>query len=182
MPIYPTEVGKQSKLFEPFGHRLYAFEHRSWEAVDPASSRMEDLSGDLLARESSDGKSKGRSCLSFRFAKNIHGNLFHPEADRAGALAWMANPEQAALVMETYGQVAYLRMLKTLDDPMRLARTYALMVPGWLARRFNLLAKARGLRPIPLPSYDPSTPDAFGKAPVTKDRAPILVETSAGAA
>ena len=42
-------------------------------------------------------------------------------------------------------------MMKTLDDPSRLARTYALLIPGWLTSRFNQLALRRGLRGIPAP-------------------------------
>ena len=42
-------------------------------------------------------------------------------------------------------------MMKTLDDPSRLARTFALLIPGWLTSRFNALAPGRGLRPIPAP-------------------------------
>jgi hypothetical protein len=48
-------------------------------------------------------------------------------------------------------------MLKTLDDPQRLARTYALLIPGWLARSFNALAPARGWNPVPAPEHDPAT-------------------------
>jgi hypothetical protein len=42
-------------------------------------------------------------------------------------------------------------MLRTLAEPGRLARTFALLVPGWLTDRFNRLAAVRGLHPIPPP-------------------------------
>jgi hypothetical protein len=42
-------------------------------------------------------------------------------------------------------------MLRTLKDPARLARTFALAVPGWLARSFNELAPHRGYRAIAPP-------------------------------
>ena len=42
-------------------------------------------------------------------------------------------------------------MVKSLANPNRLARTFALMIPGWLTLRFNELAQARGYKPLTLP-------------------------------
>ena len=52
-------------------------------------------------------------------------------------------------------------MLKTIDDPTRLARTYNLLLPGWLSRQFNALAFGRGWNPIADPSYDGAALGAF---------------------
>jgi GMP synthase-like glutamine amidotransferase len=177
MPIYPTGLGMVSPLMRPFGDRLFAFEHRSWEAVDLDERKMEAHGSELWARESRDGHSKGEGLVAFRFCRNIEGTIFHPEADRAGALAWIAKPDQAKAVIDAYGQVTYIRMLQTLDDPMRLARTYAVMVPGWLARRFNRLARLRDWNPIEKPVYDPNLFKGFGRAPVTEDAVPIEVSS-----
>jgi hypothetical protein len=154
MPVYPTDTGMRSPLLGSFGDRFFAWEHRSWQAVDLDERRLRELGGELLARESRDGWSKGPGLTSFRFTPGIEGTIFHPEADRPGALAWIERPEQAAAVIGTYGEITYRRMLKTLDDPMRLARTYALLIPGWLARKFNALAPARGWNPVEPPTYD----------------------------
>ncbi|HEU4534096.1 MAG TPA: hypothetical protein VFS00_08260, partial [Polyangiaceae bacterium] len=34
MPVYTTKSGQAHPLTEPFGDRLFAFEHRNWEAID----------------------------------------------------------------------------------------------------------------------------------------------------
>jgi homoserine O-succinyltransferase/O-acetyltransferase len=154
MPVYPTAEGMGSDLLGPFGDRLFVWEHRSWQAVDLDARRLAELGGALLARESRDGHSKGRGLMAFRFAPGVEGAIFHPEADRPGALNWLERPEQAEAVTETYGELVYQRMLRTLDDPTRLARTYALMIPGWLTRSFNALAPARGWVPLEAPRYD----------------------------
>lgn len=169
MPVYMTEEGLVSPLLSCFGDRLFAFEHRSWQAIGLEEGKLRAMGGELWARESRDGQSnKGEGLLGFRFCRNIEGTLFHPEADRAGALAWIARPDQAAAVVDAYGEELYLRMLRTLDDPMRLARTYALLIPGWLARRFNALALARGWQRLDPPRYDANdeaTLRAFGTPP-----------------
>ncbi|MFN7971800.1 MAG: hypothetical protein U0166_05560 [Acidobacteriota bacterium] len=182
MPVYMTDEGLASPLLSVFGDRLFAFEHRSWQAVDLDTTKLAALRGKLWARESRDGHSKGEGLLSFLFAPNIEGTLFHPEADRAGALAWIARPDQAAAVIEAYGELTYLRMLKTLDDPTRLARTYALLLPGWLTRRFNALAPARGWTGVAAPAYDETTRSSFGRPPghteTAADGEPLLIELS----
>lgn len=154
MPVYPTEEGQRSPLLARFGDRLFVWEHRNWQAVALDEPRLHALGGELWARESRDGRSKGEGLMAFRFAPLIEGVQFHPEADRHGALSWLLRPEQAAAAHAAYGEEMYRRMLRTLDDPERLARTFALLIPGWLVRRFNALAPARGWRPLPPPVYD----------------------------
>ncbi len=163
MPVYPTEEGLASPMFAPFGDRLFVWEHRSWQAVDLDEKKLQALGGTLLARESRDGHSKGRGLMAFHFAKGIEGTIFHPEADRPGVLNWLERPEQAKAVIETYGELIYRRMCKTIDDPSRLARTYALLLPGWMARSFNALALDRDWAPLEMPTYDTAMGlNAFG--------------------
>ncbi|MBL8714671.1 MAG: hypothetical protein JNL79_01675 [Myxococcales bacterium] len=154
MPIYTTDEGRQHPLLADFGDRLFAFEHRNWEAVGLDESALARHGGTLLARESRDGFSKGEALMAFDFAPGVEGVQFHPEADRPGVMAWVARPDQAAAFKEAYGITTYERMVKTVDDPMRLARTFALMIPGFLTRRFNLLAKKQGWVPLDPPIHD----------------------------
>lgn len=152
MPIYTTSDGQDHPLLGPFGDRLFAFEHRNWEAVDLDERKLRDLGGKLLARESRDGVSKGRAILGLDVAPGVEAVQFHPEADRAGVMNWVARPEQAAAFKATYGEVTYQAMLRTLDDPRRLARTYALVIPGWLTRKFNEIAALRDYAELPPPT------------------------------
>ncbi|MBI4954850.1 MAG: hypothetical protein HY908_22705 [Myxococcales bacterium] len=151
MPVYPTADGQRHPLLAPFGDRLFAFEHRWWEAVDVDEKRMAELHGTLLARESRDGVSKGRAIMGFDTGPSIEAVQFHPEADRLGVVSWVTRPEQAAAFKDTYGESTYQAMMRTLDDPRRLARTFAFLIPSFLARRFNALAPERDYVPIALP-------------------------------
>jgi homoserine O-succinyltransferase/O-acetyltransferase len=169
MPIYTTSEGQRHPLLAPFGDRLFAFEHRNWEAIDLDEARLRALGGALLARESRDGVAKGRALLALDIGPGIEAVQFHPEADRPGVMNWVARPEQAAAFKATYGEVTYQAMLRTLDDPRRLARTYALVIPGWLTRRFNLLSAHRDYCELPPPSEDVSDAFAAVTVPITPD-------------
>jgi len=169
MPIYTTAEGQRHPLLAAFGDRLFAFEHRNWEAVELDEARLRALGGHLLARESRDGVSKGRALLALDVAPGIEAVQFHPEADRPGVMNWVARPEQAAAFKAVYGEVTYQAMLRTLDDPRRLARTFALVIPGWLVRQFNLLAPPRGYAPLDPPSEDVSAAFQATSVPISPD-------------
>ena len=162
MPVYMTDEGQDHPLTAPFADRLFAFEHRNWEAIDLDTRRLASLGGQLLARESRDGVSKGRAVLGLDVASGIEAVQFHPEADRAGVVSWVSRPDQAAAFKATYGEVTYQAMLRTLDDPRRLARTFALVIPGWLTRKFNLAALERGYHQVTAPN-DEDVIEAFGR-------------------
>lgn len=155
-PAYVTEEGASSVLFEPFDdRRLFTWEHRNFETVDLDVSALQRLGGKLLATESRPGGTdKGQGLMAFDFGPGIIGTQFHPEADRPGVIAWINRPEHAMALKDAYGNSLYERMMQTLKDPSRLARTYALAIPSWLRMRFNRLAEVRGLKPIGAPAQD----------------------------
>lgn len=169
MPIYTTSEGQRHPLLAAFGDRLFAFEHRNWEAIDLDEGRLRSLGGRLLARESRDGVSKGRALLAIEVATGIESVQFHPEADRPGVMNWVARPEQAAAFKAVYGEVTYQAMLRTLENPRRLARTFALVIPGWLIRQFNHLAPSRGYAPLPPASEDVSHAFQAASVPISPD-------------
>ncbi len=155
MPAYVTDAGQKSDIFKPFGDRLFTWEHRRYEAVDLDEAKLRALGGELLATESRPGgPDKGRGLMGFQFAPGVAGTQFHPEADRPGVIAWIDRPEHTHALRDAYGHDLYQRMMTTLSNPQRLARTYALLIPGWLANRFNEIAPERGLKPIGAPEQD----------------------------
>jgi GMP synthase-like glutamine amidotransferase len=147
-PVYPTDDGRKHPLLSAFGERLFAFEYRSWEAIELDEARLRQLGGTLLARESRDGVSDGNGLLAFDVAPGIEAVQFHPEADPESILAWLTQPAWAATLEATYGALTYAKMLRAASDPRRMPRTYTEMLPGWLQRQFNQLAAARGYAPI----------------------------------
>ena len=155
MPAYMTGDGQQTDYFLPFGYRLFCWEHRNWEAAELDTKRLAELGGALLAKETAEGGAyKGDALLAFRFAPGVDGTQFHPEADKPGVMNWIERPEHKIAVTDAYGEALYERMVKSLGNPDRLAKTFALVLPGWLTTRFNVLAAERGYKPL-----DPPTPN-----------------------
>jgi hypothetical protein len=154
MPVYTTVEGQQDGFLAVFGDRLFAFEHRNWEVAELDEKRLRTLGGRLLARESRDGQSKGRGLMAFNFGPGVDGTIFHPEADRGGVVAWVNKPEMATAFKDAYGDDTYEQMMDTINDPTRIARTFALCIPGWLTARFNALADQRGWNRLAPPAED----------------------------
>lgn len=148
MPAYMTRDGERADFLAPFGYRLFCWEHRNWEAIGLDEPALAALGGSVLARETHDShdseKHKGEAVLGLHFAPGIDGTQFHPEADKPGVMNWIERPEHKVAVQDAYGEVLYDCMVKSLANPERLAKTFALLIPGWLAYRFNELAPSRG--------------------------------------
>src|SRR5262249_60878154 len=82
MPVYTTNEGQKHPLLAAFGDRLFAFEHRNWEAIDLDEAKLRSLGGKLLARESRDGVSKGRALLGVDGAPGIEAGAVRPRCRR----------------------------------------------------------------------------------------------------
>ena len=158
MPAYMTRDGEASDFLSPFGYRLFCWEHRNWEAIELDAAKLEAQGGAVLARETHHShtreKYKGEAYLAFRFAKGLDGTQFHPEADKPGVLAWVDKPESQAALRAAYGDMLLERMIKSLGNPERLGKTFALLIPGWLTYRFNELADQRGYKRLEAPRED----------------------------
>lgn len=154
MPAYTTRVGRDVDFLQPFGDRMFTWEHRNWEAVDLQPKRLEAIGGAVLATESREGQppDKGKALLGMKFTHGIWGTQFHPEADKPGVMAWIEKPEHKVAVTDAYGQLLYDRMVKSLSNPDRLAKTFSLLIPGWLTYRFNELARKRNWKAMPIPT------------------------------
>lgn len=155
MPAYMTDDGERTDFLAPFGYRLFCWEHRNWEAIGLDEDKLASLGGALLASETHAthdvDKHKGDALLALRFAPGVDGTQFHPEADKPGVMNWIERPEHKVAVQDAYGEDLYDRMVKSLANPERLAKTFALFIPGWLTYQFNTLAEERGWKPLAPP-------------------------------
>lgn len=153
MPAYMTPEGEATDFLRPFGYRLFSWEHRDWEAVGLDEERLRELGGAVLATETHHTHEvhKGDALLALRFANGMDGTQFHPEADKPGVMAWVDKPESQEALRKAYGSALFERMVKSVTNRDRLAKTFALLIPGWLTYRFNELAPDRGWTPLAPP-------------------------------
>jgi GMP synthase-like glutamine amidotransferase len=158
MTAYMTDAGEQADFLSPFGYRLFCWEHRNWEAIDLDAKRLKELDGEVYATETHAShpqhKYKGDALLALRFAAGIEGTQFHPEADKPGVMAWVEKPESQDALRIAYGETLLEKMKTSLGNPERLAKTFALLIPGWLTHRFNTLSEARGWKTLDAPVQD----------------------------
>jgi hypothetical protein len=104
-PAYLTEGGAGCDFLQPFGERLFVWEHRRFQALGLDLHRLRDQGGAVLAQESRPGREdKGKAILALRFGPGLEGTQFHPEADRPGVLAWINRPEHTAALKDAYGR------------------------------------------------------------------------------
>lgn len=162
-PQYTTEAGRNHPLLAMFKDRIFAFEHRSWDALEPDAKLLAALSGAVLAAESRpELHDKGESITSVHIGPGIESTLFHPEADRAGIHAWIDKPEQEAAFKEAYGTLTHERMMRTIAHPERIDRAHKEVIPGFLRRHVNRLAGLRGWHEIPEPLARATRPAGTG--------------------
>ena len=118
--------------------------------VNLDEKRLNAMNGAVLARESREGRDdKGSAVLAFNVSEAIETVQFHPEADLAGIFNWIDRPEQQKAFVESYGDLTFDRMLKTIKNPERVARVHHEVIPGWMRRRFNSICAARGWDAMP---------------------------------
>lgn len=162
-PQYTTEAGRSHPLLAMFKDRIFAFEHRNWDALDPDAKTLRSLSGAVLAAESRpELHDKGESITSVHIGPGIESTLFHPEADRAGIRVWIDKPEAEAEFKEAYGNLTHERMMRTIAHPERIDRAHKEVIPGFLRRHVNRLAPLRGWDPIPEPLARATRPPGTG--------------------
>jgi hypothetical protein len=162
-PQYTTEAGRAHPLLAMFKDRIFAFEHRNWDALDPNAEALRALGGAVLAGESRPGlHDKGESITALHVGHGIETTLFHPEADRAGIHAWIDKPEAEAEFKEAYGNLTHERMMKTIAHPERIDRAHKEVIPSFIRRHVNRLAPVRGWDLIPEPLARATRPPGTG--------------------
>jgi GMP synthase-like glutamine amidotransferase len=98
MPIYTTAYGREHSLLAPFRDRLFAFEHRNWEADRPArpSQLAKSSAVELFARESRDGQDdKAAALLGFDVTPRRRGGAVSPRGgSRRRRSRWVLGPSK----------------------------------------------------------------------------------------
>lgn len=70
--------------------------------------------------------------MGIRFDDAIVGMQFHPEADYDGMFKYLLREDKKKGIIERHGEKKYVEMLKYLNDPDKIKRTYKTIIPTFL--------------------------------------------------
>lgn len=132
-PVHLEGAGFEDPLFAGLDDPFYAADFRHWQVVQPDVSRLSDLGAEVLALEKiRPDVDLERATMAIRISPEMVGVQFHPEADPVGMLYHFEQPQRLRKLVEDHGYKKYSRIIKRLDDPQYLARTYAAVIPNFL--------------------------------------------------
>jgi len=132
-PVHKTQYGVHDPLLERLPDPLWAVDMRDWQVVHPDFAAFERSGARILAIERMrDHAQYERALMAVRFGSHFFGAQFHPEADPAGMLHYMNQPERSANIIRIHGEAVYQDMLQKLNDPEKLEQTYRNILPRFI--------------------------------------------------
>jgi GMP synthase-like glutamine amidotransferase len=132
-PVHKTEDGEREWLFGILDEPFWVADFREYQVVQPNWERFEAIGAKLLCVEKDRPHVElERAMMAVRFSPEMIGTQFHPEADPNGMREYFGEPERMAAIFEEYGEEKYRSMVEHLNDPDKIARTHATILPLFL--------------------------------------------------
>ncbi len=75
--------------------------------------------------------------MAIRFAPEIVGTQFHPEADAEGMLRYFLNEDKKEAIIKAHGEARYNDMIEHLNDPDKISMTESAVIPDFLKNAFQ---------------------------------------------
>ncbi|MFD2285336.1 GMP synthase [Pedobacter petrophilus] len=139
-PITLTEEGEQDEIFNGITNPFFSVDSRDWQVIEPDFEAFERKGATLLAIEKERKHVDLERCMmSIRFSNEIIGTQFHPEADPVGMKMYLLQDEKKEAIVGMHGEVKYLDMLNSLDDPDRIVLTQSVILPNFLNKAIGKL-------------------------------------------
>lgn len=134
LPIHKTKMGVKDVLLEGLDDPFYAVDSREWQLIQPRLKVFEEHGASILSIEQIRTNIElERAIMAVRFSSEFVGTQFHPEADRPGMKRYFRREENKQLVLDNFGEAKYKRMMKRIDDPEKLEKTHAAILPKFIA-------------------------------------------------
>jgi GMP synthase-like glutamine amidotransferase len=142
-PVHETEQGRSEVVFEGLADPFFAVDSRDWQVIQPKQSQLYKLGASVLAIE----KERPhvfleRAVMAIRLSDEFIGTQFHPEADAQGMSMYFRQPEKKRYILDTYGEDKYEEMLRSLNDPQKIAMTQQTIIPAFLKVAVQALHEA----------------------------------------
>ena len=138
-PVYKTEEGRTDPLFESLPDPFYVMDSREYQIIEPDHSRIEETGARILAIEKERPHiDLERAVMAMRFSEEWVGVQFHPEANPYEAKKHFSRNKIRLQVGQHFGRKKYDKLMKGLNNPEEVFKSWDTIVPGFIER--SLLA------------------------------------------
>lgn len=142
LPIHKTKAGQKDILLEGLDDPFYAVDSRDWQLIQPRLKVFKEKGSTILSLEKIRTHVEyERAIMAVRFSKEFVGTQFHPEADPIGMKAYFLNDINKNIVVNNFGETKYNDMMDKMDDPDKIVKTYALILPRFIEHAILKLSK-----------------------------------------
>lgn len=138
-PVHMLEDGAREPVFSGLPNPFFAMDSRDYQVIEPDYQQIYKLGSKLLAIEKERPHVPlQRAIMAVRFTRYFVGTQFHPEADPAGMLKWLHNPEKKQSIIENHSLAKWESMVEQLHDPEKILTTYSTVLPNFLRMAMDI--------------------------------------------
>lgn len=132
-PVHQTAEAAGEPLFKGLADPFFAMDSREWQVINPDESRFKETGATLVAIEKERPHvDLPRAMMAIRFNEYFFGTQFHPEADPEGMKIHLFAEDKKQALIDEYGQARHDDMLKSLNEPEKIALTFATIIPNFI--------------------------------------------------
>jgi len=131
-PVHKTKEAKDEPLLKTLDDPFYAVDSRFYQITQPNARMMATGASILCLEKERPHVDLERAIMGIRFDEATVGMQFHPEADYDGMFKYLLRDDKKSGIIERHGEKKYVEMLKLLNDPDKIKRTYKTIIPGFL--------------------------------------------------
>ncbi len=141
LPVHKTKTGIKDPLLEGLDDPFYAVDSRDWQLIQPRLGVFKEHGASILSLEKIRTHVEyERAIMAVRFSKEFVGTQFHPEADPVGMYAHFSEEINKQKVITNFGEAKYNQMMDRMDDPDKIVKTYANILPKFITNALNHIA------------------------------------------
>ena len=134
LPVHKTAAGKKDILLNGLNDPFYAVDSRDWQLIQPRLKVFKEHGASILSLEKIRTHVEyERAIMAVRFSEEFVGTQFHPEADPIGMAAHFSEDIIKQKIIINFGEAKYNRMMDRMDDPDKIIKTYAQILPTFIS-------------------------------------------------
>jgi len=133
LPIHKTAAGKKDVILNGLEDPYFAVDSRDWQLIQPRLKIFKEHGASILSLEKIRTHVEyERAIMAVRFSDEFVGTQFHPEADPVGMYTHFSEDVNRQKVITNFGEEKYNKMMDRMDDPDKIIKTYAHILPTFI--------------------------------------------------